>query len=184
MFLCSPDTKLLCAEPGPAENPCSLVAETVQKLSSGRARACLPGRVASPVTSSPLWGWSGRRGSSEKVFVCVCTARLRAMLPSGRGDGAESHLGRLACGDGKGWLVGFPVPVLGRVLSLWSRFTHCVPAMRLSQGRGCASSAVPEVGGRQWEWVRPGCCILAVPKESSLHTLELWLKIKLAPVKI
>ena len=153
VFLCSPDTELACAEPGPAENPCSLMAETVQKLGSGRSHDCLPGRAPSSVMSSLSRAALGSGGAHKKgVCVCVCVCVHVCVQPvAGRcsppGEGtAESHLGRLARGDGRGWLVGFPVPVPGRALSLRSRFAYRVSATWLSQERCCTSSAVPEVG--------------------------------------
>ena len=96
VFLCSPDTELACAEPGPAENPCSLMAEMVQKLGSGRSRDCLPGRAPSSVMSSLSRAALGSGGARKRclcvcvyVCVCVCAASGRAMLPAGRGDGRK-----------------------------------------------------------------------------------------------
>lgn len=80
--------------------------------------------------------------------------------------------------------MGIPVPVPSRALSIRSTFTHCVSATRAEPGKGLWIRSGAGGGGRRWEWVRRGCSILAVPKESSLHALDLWLKIKLAPVKI
>lgn len=84
VFLCSPDAELARAEPGPAKNPCSLMAATVQKLSSGQTGGCFPGCVSSPVTSSPSRAGLGtgelRKGTCARACVCL-RSRLQGDAP-------------------------------------------------------------------------------------------------------
>lgn len=185
VFLCSPDAELARAEPGPAKNPCSLTAATVQKLSSGQTGGCFPSCVSSLVTSSPsraglVWG------SSEKglVHARVCLhSRLQGDAPHwerGRQRATSGGWHAVMAGAAGGHPCARPQPSAEHL-----EHVHSLGLCNTAEpGKGLWILSGAGGGGRRWEWVRRGCSILAVPKESSLHALDLWLKIKLAPVKI